>query len=262
MPDSHDTGETAPLPPMPPLPRQQPAPPAYPFRLLHDERVLATYPITDRRRLMGRIRSFLFVTDSRVVYAAESKTVFSSSAEFQEHRLDKIEGIETRRRRGFSAVGAAIAIGILLHMIFLGSVNLMLTASLASSSLSSYSSYNPVSVLPLGLITGLLIAFSAVIGGGVIFSLMRPTAYLGVFGVGNSVAFAESRDWITIVVTAILFLVLGPIALLFWIAARGLGLFQASDAFLYADVNNIEAIAYDAGALILDAQSRGTLAGT
>lgn len=254
----YEPHETAPLPPAPALPAEpvQQAPSAtFPFRLLHDERVLATYPITDRKRALGHLKSFLFVTDSRVIYAAESKTVVSSSAEYEEHRLDKIDGIETHRRRGFSALGAAITVGIVLNLIWLMTLNGLVSAVPFGG--SSYSSGSP-----FGLIIGVLIALSIAVGAGVVLSLLRPTTYLGLYGPDKSISFAESRDWVTIAVTAFLFVVLGPIALLFWLAARGLGLFQASDAFLYADVKNIEAIAYDAGAMILDAQARGTLAGS
>lgn len=272
MSDSQFAGATLPLPPIPPLfpaTPSQPAAAVYPFRLLRDERVLAAYPITDRRRLFGRLRSFMFVTDSRVIYAAESKTIFSSSTELEERRLDKIEGIETRRRRGLTPVGAAIAVGIVVNILLLIIINAMVTAGLTSL-LETYarSSVDPTvttPAVPFGLLTWTIVGITVVIGIAVIVSLARPVVYLGVFGVGTSRAFAETRDWVTIGVTAVLFfflgVFLGVFALLLWLGARALGLFQASDAFLYANVKNIDAIAYDAGALILDAQTRGKRAG-
>ena len=270
MSESQFTGATLPLPPIPPLfpttTATQPAVPVYPFRLLRDERVLAAYPITDRRRLFGRIRSFLFITDSRVIYAAESKSIFSSSTELEERRLDKIEGIETRRRRGLTSVGAALAIGIVLNILGLIAINSVLNAAVTSATgfydnSTGDSTATPAVAVPFGIITWVLVGLSAIVGVAVIISLARPVVYLGVFGVSTSRAFAESRDWVTIVVTAVLFFFLGVLALIFWLGARALGLFQASDAFLYANVKNIDTIAYDAGALILDAQTRGKRVG-
>lgn len=269
--DPDGSGTTAPIPPRPPMPNpgahRTTAMPLdsgahYPFRLLSDERVLATYPITARRRMMGTLVSFLFVTDSRLIYAAESKTWFSTSVELEEHRLDKVEGLETRRRHGLTALGAGIAAAILLNIILFIAFGVFVTSASASF-ISDPEDANPfLTTLPIGSLFAVLSGASILVGVAVIISLARPTAYLAISGTQKAVPFAESRDWLTLVITVILILVLGPGALLLWFFARALGLFQVSDALLYANPKNIDFIAYDAGAVILDAQTRGTLAGS
>jgi hypothetical protein len=233
----------------------------YPFRLLKDERVLASYPITSVKRPLGHLVSFLFVTDARVIYAAEAKTVLSSSTAYRETRLDKVDGVEAQRGRGLSSLGAAIAIAIGLNVIGM----LLLSGLTTTYSSNPYNSYVSAPAAGFGAFLIVLALLTAVVGVVVVVSLARASGGLALIGTKDAVQLAEYRDWLTAGTTVVVLIFLAlflPLALLIWLGARALGLFSASQAFLYADSTSIDAIAYDAGAVILDAQARGTLAGS
>lgn len=233
----------------------------FPFRLLKDERVLASYPITSVKRPLGHLVSFLFITDARVVYAAEAKTVFSSSTAYRETRLDKVDGIEAQRGRGLSSLGVAIAIAIALNVIGM----LIISGLTTSYSVSSYSSYLSAPAAGFGGVLIFIALLTAIVGVVAVVSLARASGGLALVGTKDAVQLAEYRDWLAAGTTVAVLLLLAlflPLALLIWLGARALGLFSASQAFLYADSTSVDAIAYDAGAVILDAQARGTLAGS
>lgn len=225
---------------------------AYPFRLLADETVLATYPISSARRPLGRVASYLFVTDSRVIYAAESKTVLSSSTDQKQFRLDKVDGFEVGRHRGLHAVGFGVALGVLLNFGILA----MLSTVLSSA---------PGGMLDdLGVLFTVLTVLAGIIGVIVVVNLLRPSVHLRVIGPTESQSLTEQHDWLTSGILFVLFLLLAPllgIVLLAWWAARELGIFRAADAQQFSDSRNVDAISFHAGAVVLDAQARGTLAG-
>ncbi|WP_152642406.1 hypothetical protein [Microbacterium sp. SA39] len=238
---------------------------SYPFRLIEGERVIASYPIASVSRPLGRLVSFLFVTDSRVVYAAESKNVFSSSTTSSEFKLEKIEGIEASRHRGLDALGAGVAVAIILNAICIGIFGTFLASVFASipSGFGAYESSSGGGLAPAVLAISTTVAIaSIVIGAFVVVALARPRGYLGVLGPKEFIPLAADRDWVTTGVLIVLILLFGPlvgIALLAWGGVRALGVFRAADAFLYASSSNIDVIAFDAGAVILDAQARGSL---
>jgi len=73
------------------------------------------------------------------------------------------------------------------------------------------------------------------------------------------------HDVAKILFVLVLFVALGAIALLgaaLWVLLRELGIVSASDAGLYIRTDDLDRISFEAGALILDAQARGKLAGT
>jgi len=226
----------------------------YPFRLLADEVVLGTYPIARKRRPLGSLVSYLFVTDSRVVYSAEAKTFASSSIHNKEYQVPKIEGIEVGRHRGLNALGVAASIGVIFN--FLGMVILAISAGYAGSSNFIPEEY--------GFAAGFLAVASLVVGIIVIAILRRSTATLKVVGPQKPQTLADETDLVKLFMLIFLFLTFGVFigfTLIIWALVRELGVFKAEDAQSYADADNIDRIAHEVGALILDVQARGKFAG-
>lgn len=231
----------------------------YPFRLLADETVLGSYPITQKRRPLGKLASFLFVTDSRVIYSAEGKTFSSSSIHTKEYQVPHIHGIEVGRHKGLDALGVAAAVGVVFN--FLGMLILAALVGSAGSSMDYYTGGSGFS--GAGFLFGFLALASLVVGAVVVFILRRPTATLKIVGPNSPHTMATEVDLLKTLVTLLLFLVFGVfvgLAVIGWIVFRELGLFKAEDAQFYADSANMDRIAFEAGALILDVQTRGKLA--
>ena len=251
-PQSDATGATAPAT-------------VYPFRLLADETVLGTFPITKKRRPLGKLASYLFVTDSRVIYAAEAKTFASSSIHIKEYQVPTVKGIEVGRHTGLDALGVAAAIGVILN--FLGTLILAIIVGIAGSSASnSYNSFSGVSSNfgALGFLFGFSAVASLVVGAVLVFILRRSSADLSVVGPNSPQQLAKNFDIAKLLITILLFLIFGVFAgflVLVWAVLRELGVFKATDAQLYADSASVDRIAFEAGALILDVQARGKLAG-
>lgn len=238
----------------------------YPFRLLADETVLGMFPITKKNRPFGKLASFLFVTDSRVIYAAEAKTFASSSIHIKEYQVPTIKGIEVGRHTGLDALGVAASIGVILN--FLGTLILAVLAGAAGSSMSN--NYNPFlsssgpDMGGVGWFFGFLAVASLVVGAVLVFILRRATADLSVVGPNPPQSLATNFDLAKLLVTILLFLIFGFFAgffVLVWAVMRELGVFKATDAQMYVDSASVDRIAFEAGALILDVQARGKLAG-
>jgi hypothetical protein len=238
---------------------------SYPFRLLRDEVVLGTFPIARKTRPFGKLVSFIFVTDSRVVYSAEAKSVLSSSTQMKEYQVSTIKGFEVGRHRGFDAVSAASAIGVVLNFIGM----LILTALVSSSGSSGgfgnpYGGYSSSPGSALGAIAGVIAAATLIVGSAAVFVMRRPSAEISVVGPEMSRTLAKQADLPALLLKIILFVIFGlfaGIAVIGWTALRELGIFRAEDAQSFADTRNIDHISYEVGALILDVQARGKLAG-
>lgn len=236
----------------------------YPFRLLADEKVLGTYPVTQMTRPLGKVASFLFVTDSRVIYSAEAKALGTSSTRTREYQVSTVKGIEAGRHTGLDALGATALIGVLFN--FLGLLILAgLTGAASASSTGNVYGYNPLSFLAgfAGIFVFLAIA-SLVVGVVVFFVLRRSTANLMVVGPAEPQALASQSDLPKLFVTILLFLIFGVfigVVVIVWNLVREAGIFTADDAQLFAAPGNIDRIAREAGALIIDVQARGKLAG-
>lgn len=232
----------------------------YPFRLLHDETVLGAFPVARRRRPLGKIASYLFVTDSRVIYSAEAKSMTSSSTHLKEYQVQTVTGVEVDRHRGLDPLGAAAALGAGLNFI-----GLVIIASLfGASSQSSYGYYSSSPFAGLGVFFGILAPASLIVGIVVVAVLARPTAGIGIVGPGQKHAIARDHDLLKIFIVILLFVIFGPLislAVVIWVVLRELGIFRAEDAQLFADSNSVDRIAYEIGALILDVQARGKFAG-
>lgn len=233
----------------------------YPFRLLADETVLGTYPIAKKRRPLGSLVSYLFVTDSRVIYSAEAKTFSSSSTHSKEFQMPIIHGIEVGRRRGLDALGVTASIGIVFN--FLG---MLILAGLAGA-MTRYSGGPSFALVPnfdgIGGFFVFVAVASLIIGAVVIMILRRPTANLKIVGPPEPQPLARDTDLLKLIITILLFLIFGPflgLTVVIWTIIRELGVFTANDAQLYANPDNIDHIAYEVGALILDVQARGKFA--
>ena len=226
----------------------------YPFRLLPDETMLGTYPITRKLRPLGSLVSYLFVTDSRVIYSAEGKAFSSSSIHTKEYQVGPIQGIEVGRHRGLNALGVAAAIGVIFN--FIGMLILAGIAGAVGGSIGYLGGF--------GWLFGILAVLSLIVGVVVILILRRATASLKIVGPGESQTLANETDLPKLFVTILLFLIFGVfigLTLILWAIIRELGVFKAEDAQFYADPENIDRIAHEVGALILDVQARGKLAG-
>jgi len=239
----------------------------YPFRLLRDEVVLGTFPVAQKTRPLGRLVSFLFVTDSRVIYSAESKTILASSIHMKEYQVSTIKGIEIGRHRGFDALSTAAAIGVILNFIGLLFLSALISSAGNNSSYGSGGFYGLMGGANAGFgsFFGFLAMTTLIVGGVGVFVLRRPQAELSVVGPEVTRSLAAERDLARILLTIILFLIFGlfaAFAIISWTILRELGMFSAKDAQSFADTHNIDHISYEVGALILDVQARGKLAGS
>jgi len=226
----------------------------YPFRLLRDEKVLAMYPVARIRRPLGQLASYLFVTDSRLVYSAEAKTIVSTSAFTNEYHIDTIKGLSVGRHKGLSGLGAAALFGSVANFLFLIIVTVIL-ASICDGAGA------------FAVLTGIL-AFGALIVGVINALVFRATtSSISVFGPEKETAVSAQLENDLIpksLVTLGLFAVFGPLAGIANIIHRiamAFGLLTAGDAPNYSDINNADRISYEAGALIHDIQARGIEAG-
>lgn len=238
----------------------QPAATSYPFRLLADEVMLGIFPVARADRPLGKLASFLFVTDSRLVYSAEAKTLTSSSIHNKEFHIQKIDGIEVARHSGYDALGIVALIGSILNFLVLLILGIV-TAGASSGSNGFSSSFNPLGWLGAFLIP--LAVASLVIGVVVALVFRRPQASISVIGPDKSQTLSEERDLPQLLVMLLLFLIFGVfigVVLLAWLVVREAGVFRAVDAQKFAPVQNVDRVAYQAGALILDVQARGKLA--
>lgn len=227
--------------------------PTYPFRLLPDETVLGTYPVARRTRPLGRLVSYLFVTDSRVIYSAEAKTVSSSSTYSREYKIDKVDGIEVGRDTGYDALGVAALAGTAINFLFSLIAWLVLVGA-DSSNLDG-----------LAWLFGVGTFFALVLGVIGFFVLRSRAAVLSVITGSQRQEITTRHDVAKILFVLVLFVALGVIALLgaaLWVLLRELGIVSASDAGLYIRTDDLDRVSFEAGALILDAQARGKLAGT
>jgi hypothetical protein len=231
----------------------------YPFRLLADEAVLGTYPITRKQRPLGKLASFLFITDSRVIYSAEGKSFFSSSIHTKEYQVPHIHGIEVGRHSGLDALGVGAAIGAVFN--FLG---MLIFAGIVGSNSNSSMGFYSGGFDGIAFLLGFLAIASLVVGAVAVFILRRPSATLKIVGPNAPQTLSTEGDLPNVLVTVLLFLIFGPFAgltVIIWTIFRELGVFKADDAQLYAEPANMDRIAFDAGALILDVQTRGKRAG-
>lgn len=233
-----------------------------PFRLRSDETVLDTFAVTRKRRALGTVSSTLYVTGSRVVYAARAHGTGGSSTHLQELQVSSITGVEVTRKQGLDALGIAAAVGAVLN--FLGLVIAAIVVAVTTSSSYSLGGFavSPLAAFgSLGWVLGGLAAASLVLGAAVVLLRSRPSAAIRILGPHHAVAVAERIDYVKLFLTIALFVVFGAFAgtaLVLWGVARELGAFRAKDAEQYANPAEVDRLAHELGSLILDVQA-GTL---
>jgi hypothetical protein len=240
----------------------------YPFRLLPDEVVLGSYPITQQKRWLGKVASFLFVTDARVIYSAEAKALGSSSTQHREYEVSTVKGLEAGRKSGLEALGVTALLGVALNFI-----GLLILAGITGAAAAGggddygygYGYGNPLEFLGgFSAFFVFLAVASLVVGVVVFFVFRRSTASLSVVGPLQPRPLASESDIPKLLVTILLFLIFGifiGLVVVVWNLVREAGYITADDAQLFADPNNIDRVAHEAGALIIDVQARGKLAG-
>lgn len=237
----------------------------YPFRLLPDEVVLGSYPMTQQKRWLGKVASFLFVTDSRVIYSAEAKTLGSSSTQHREYEVSTVKGLEAGRKSGLDALGVTALLGVALNFIGLLILAGITGAASAGSSDYGYGYGNPLAFLGGFTAFFVFLAIASLIVGVVVFFVFRrSTASLSVVGPLEPRPLASESDVPKLLITILLFLIFGifiGLVVIVWNLVREAGYITADDAQLFADPNNIDRVAHEAGALIIDVQARGKLAG-
>lgn len=218
----------------------------YPFRLLKDETVVGTFPVAQKRRPFGKVASFLFVTDSRILYSAEAKSLTSSSTQLKEYQVQTVTGVEATRHRGLDALTTAAALGAVLNFLIM----IVISAKIDSSEIK--------------LVLGLLAAASLIVGAAAVAIMARSTAEINVVGPIEPQKIVRSGDIARLTIMILLFVIFGlfiALTVIMLAALRELGFFKAQDSELFVDTKNIDAISYEIGALILDVQARGKFVG-
>jgi len=246
-----ETTNSTPAPTSPPVAPTS-AQPDYPFRLLPDETVLAFWPLVQAKMRLGKIASYVFVTDSRLIYSAEAKSIVSSSTHHREFQISTIKGLDVNRHRGLSDVGFAAVIGSALT--FVGLILLTIIFAALDQDFTRL----------LAVLTGVL-AVGAVIAGIFNLTMLRTSdTLLLVNGPEGTTHLAGQGRTTNAMEMLMLLAVFGPfisIAQLLISRAGAWGIVRATDAAQFASAESVDRISYEAGALILDIQARGKLVG-
>lgn len=222
--------------------------------LAHGEVVMREYPVIRMRRPLGRLDGHIVITDARVIYRAHAKNLLGESHAAREVQISKVTGAGVSTQRGISPMSAITAAGVWGLMSFLFLILIL------------WSDEGSVSVT----FTFFWLLFSAMILLGVLARIRNSFVMFNVFSsdtasspvaltgyVGSSVsatgAIAATRGG------AGLLMALGtPILAI----ASWLGIQEAADAANSANAEDTRAMFNEIGALILDIQSRGVLAGS
>jgi hypothetical protein len=223
---------------------------SYPFRLLQDEEVMGSYPITRMSRPLGKLASYIFVTDSRVIYSAESKTLTSSSYHSREFAISSVQGVDVQLHRGFDSFGAALMAGIFLNLV---------VTTLASVSGSS----NLLPFAEFASFAGFLAFFTLIVGVIAFFVLRSPSVRLSLLSQQKAVPVSTSDDTFRNrlrIILLVVFVFVAPVIVLLWLGSRQLGLFRVEDAFGFANPEFVDRISRELGAHIIDIQSSGKMA--
>jgi hypothetical protein len=234
--------------PQPRIPAPAGAENVYPFDLAPDESVKQVFPLTSRTRLLGKVAAFLFVTDSRIIYTAEAKSILSSSMDAKEYQVPAVNGVELSHHRGLDGLGVVLSLGVAINAL------LMLVGG---SLLADVVDFPKGLTVTLGVLT-------LVAAGVLVAVLARPRVELHIVGPQAPRNVMNTIDIARYALVFVTMVLAGPLVLpilLFWLLARGLGFLHAKDAKLYADPAKIETVRRELGAMLLDIQSRGRFAG-
>lgn len=200
-------------------------------RLAHGEVVKGVFDLTHRRRPLGSIEGKVIVTDARVIYRSEAQSLGSRSMVSQEVALADINGMTVATSRGISPVGvAALSFLGVLALVFL--------------------------LINWGFWVIVCVLLAIVVGIG---SINNELAFLISARQGNTSPIAlESgvRRASTSTIVGIGRTIISPATKIL----GALGVLDASATVTSAGFDEVSAMYADIGALILDLQTRGTLA--
>jgi hypothetical protein len=222
---------------------------AYPFRLLDDEQVMGTYPIARATRPFGSLASFVFVTDSRVIYGAEAKNFTGSSYQSREFSVDSVQGVSISLKRGFDSYSLAFTVGIILNFFFV----LIVVAPGIVNFLGPFGSNisGPIAMIALAL---------AVV---TVMILRTPEVQIELMTQSQPVDLTHSNEDAKkrlLIVLIFLLLIFVPFLYALWLIGRELGIFTAEDASGFAVPGDVDHLARELGAQVIDVKARGKMA--
>jgi len=223
----------------------------YPFRLLDDEQVMGTYPVARVTRPFGSMASFIFVTDSRVIYGSEAKSFAGSSYQSREFSVESVQGVDVALKRGFDSRSLAFTLGIILNFLLV----IFVLPNLLGGNFGLLSG--------LGFLVGPLIILNLVLAVVTVLVLRNPEVRIRLVGQFQPVELSESREdakALLLRVLTILLLLLVPFLYALWLLGRELGIWTADDSSNFANPSDVDHLARELGAQIIDVKARGKMA--
>lgn len=221
---------------------------AYPFRLLDDEQVMGTYPIASATRPLGSLASFVFLTDSRVIYGAEAKSFAGSSYHSREYSVDSVQGVSISLKRGFDSYSLAFTVGIILNFFFVVIVVSPWIVSLPGGFGSFISGPITMIAIALAVVTVMILRSPEV--------QIQLVAPLSVH-ITESNEDAKKRLLSALIILLLIFV---PFLYALWLIGRELGIFTADDASSFAVPGDVDHLARELGAHVIDVKARGKMA--
>jgi hypothetical protein len=210
---------------------------------------MGTYPIARVTRPFGSLAGFIFLTDSRVIFGSEAKSFAGSSYVSWESSVESVQGVSVDVKRGFDSKSLAFTIGVIL--------NLLLVIFVAPEFLGNL--LGPVASFLVGPLI-LATLFLAVV---TVLVFRNPEVQISLVGQLPPVALFGSRNGAKsqlMVLLTFLMLLLVPFLYALWLIGRELGIWTAADAVDFGSPNDVDHIARELGAQIMDVKARGKMA--
>ena len=211
-------------------------------RLSHGEVVKGTFEIANVRKRLGWLEARLIVTDSRVMYQAQSRNFLNRSVIHREVHLDEVNGLGVSTIKGLSPAGF-VATSFAALFAVLGFIPILL-------SLVQGLGYVSVTYLLWSVFWGLVsaVTFFGMRGTRLVFLVYSGDTSNSPIGLASATGFGLVGGFIS--------LMLSPFTKLLEI----LGVTEAGAASTNASVDETLELYHAVGALILDLQNRGVLA--
>jgi hypothetical protein len=206
------------------------------------------------QRGSGWLEGTLVITDVRILFHARAKNFLNQSTVNREIYLADVRGVGLTVRKGMHPLAlVALILGTLIGLMVASSVGAVISLGAALSSFgSSRSTSSPLSLAPL-----ILSMIVLVLAAGWGYQRSKATAVgLDIFShdVGASPISFSGQVGRSFGLGAMILGVLGAPLL---IVLEWLGVYDASDAALAADLERTRALYNEIGALILDLQRVG-----
>lgn len=222
--------------------------------LAHGEEVKRIHEIGRIQRGSGWLEGTLVITDVRILFHARAKNFLNQSTVNREIYLADVRGVGLTVRKGMHPLAlVALILGTLIGLMVASSVGAVISLGAALSSFgSSRSTSSPLSLAPL-----ILSMIVLVLAAGWGYQRSKATAVgLDIFShdVDASPISFSGQVGRSFGLGAMILGVLGAPLL---IVLEWLGVYDASDAALAADLERTRALYNEIGALILDLQRVG-----